>query len=58
MSEAESIAEEKRDAADNAAPGDKTAVEAAADEMRDAGQRVADAARDKADEENLGKPKG
>ncbi|WP_323766146.1 DUF3618 domain-containing protein [Marinovum sp.] len=58
MSEAESIAQEKRDAADDAAPGSKSAVEAAADEMRDAGKRVADAAKQKADEENLGTPKG
>lgn len=56
VDEAGKIAEEKRADADNAAPGSKSAVEAAADEVRDAGERVKEAARKKAEQENVGKP--
>lgn len=50
------IAEERRAEADSAAPGQKTAVEAAADEVRDAAGRVSDAAKEKARKEKLGNP--
>ena len=57
VDEAGAIAQEKRDKIDAAAPGSKSAAEAAADEVRDAGERVKEAARQKAEEERLGNPK-
>lgn len=57
LSEAKKVAEETREDIDDRAPGDKSAVEAAADKAKAAGERVADAVKDEADKENLGKPK-
>ncbi|UWQ82939.1 DUF3618 domain-containing protein [Leisingera caerulea] len=54
--EAETIASEKRDAMDSAAPQGKTAAQAAVDEAKSAGKRIAGAAADKAKEKDLGKP--
>ncbi|MFD2739144.1 DUF3618 domain-containing protein [Sulfitobacter aestuarii] len=53
--EAVKIAKETRENLDSGAPGDKTAGEALADEARNAGERVADAAAKEADKKNLGK---
>jgi hypothetical protein len=56
MSEAADIAEETRDALDASAPGSKSAVEALTDEMKKAGDRVANAALDSARDQKLGQP--
>lgn len=55
VNEAKTVAKEKRDEMNKAAPGDKTAAEAAADEAKSAGKRVADAAQKEADDKDLGK---
>lgn len=57
VDEAGTIAEEKRAEADASAPGGQGAAGALADEAREAGERVRDAARHKAEEERLGKPR-
>lgn len=53
--EAETIAKEKCDDHNHGAPGEKSTVEAIADETRRASKRVADAAAAKAEEKDLGK---
>jgi hypothetical protein len=57
VDEAGNIAKEKRDQADGAAPGDKSAMDAATDEAKGAAKRVADAAQKEAKDQDLGKPK-
>jgi hypothetical protein len=54
--EAETIASEKRDAMDSAAPQGKSAAQAVVDEAKSAGKRIAGATADKAKEKDLGKP--
>lgn len=56
VDEAKSIASEKRAQADAAAPGQRTAGEAARDEAAAARTRLAERARTEADVRNLGKP--
>jgi hypothetical protein len=56
LAEGKSIVEEKRQKADDSAPGTKSAVEAAADEVRDAAGRIGDAAKSEADRQKLGEP--
>ncbi len=53
--EASEIAREKRDQADAGSPGTSSAVETAADEIRKAGDRVADRAQEEARRQDLGK---
>lgn len=57
LSEARKVAEETRQEIDERAPGDKTAAQAAAHKAKSASERVTDAVKDKADKEDLGKPK-
>ncbi|KAA9010479.1 DUF3618 domain-containing protein [Histidinibacterium aquaticum] len=54
--EVETIAEEKREQADASAPGDKSAVKQAGDEVRGAAERIRDAGEDEAKRQELGKP--
>lgn len=54
--EARSIVAEKREQADAAAPGQRTAGEAARDEAATAGKRLAETARTEAEARDLGKP--
>lgn len=54
--EARDIVDEKHRQADDAAPGQKSAVEAASDEVRTASERIADRAREEAEHRNLGTP--
>jgi len=55
--EAGKIANEIKSDMDKAAPGKKDALEALAESAKTAGKRVAKSAREKAESENLGKPK-
>lgn len=54
---AKEVLDEERGKLDSQAPGDKSAVEQVADEIRDGASRVADATKDEARKQNLGKPK-
>jgi len=49
------IGKEAREDLDEGEPGDKTAVQALTEKAKASGQRVVDAATDKAQEQNLGK---
>lgn len=56
--EARTIAAEKQQQADSAAPGERTAGQAARDEAEAAGRRLAGTAQSEAEARNLGKPGG
>ncbi len=56
VNEAGDIVEEKRREADQSAPGAQSAVQKAADEVRDASARIKDAATSEAERQDLGKP--
>ncbi|MBF9034976.1 hypothetical protein HKCCE2091_12065, partial [Rhodobacterales bacterium HKCCE2091] len=53
---ARQVLDEERAKIDGQAPGQKSAVEHVADEVRDGASRVADAARDEAEKQKLGTP--
>lgn len=55
--EVKDVASEAKADLDRGAPGDKTAAQAVGDKAKSVAERIADKARQTADDENLGKPK-
>lgn len=53
---AQQVMEEERAKIDDSAPGEKSAIEHAAQEVKEGAQRIADDARDEAEKQKLGRP--